>query len=127
MLLGLVRPTAGAAWLLDSPMPEAALAVLPRVGALVEGPSFQPYLSGRDNLARLEAVDATADPRTADRRAGEALERVGELDPTALFDAITTAVPEGRLISSDLFSVLITDDGRLLLGAVSPQTLQGLA
>ncbi|MFC0715991.1 LolA family protein [Cellulomonas biazotea] len=51
----------------------------------------------------------------------------GELDPTALFDAITTAVPEGRLISSDLFSVLITDDGRLLLGAVSPQTLQGLA
>jgi ABC-2 type transport system ATP-binding protein len=77
MLLGLVRPTAGAAWLLDSPMPEAALAVLPRVGALVEGPAFQPYLSGRDNLARLEAADATADPRTADRRAGEALERVG--------------------------------------------------
>lgn len=77
MLLGLVRPTAGAAWLLDAPVPAASAAVLPRVGALVEGPAFHPYLSGRDNLARLEAADATADPRTADRRAGEALERVG--------------------------------------------------
>ncbi|MDC7120135.1 ABC transporter ATP-binding protein [Cellulomonas fimi] len=77
MLLGLVRPTAGAAWLLDAPVPEASASVLPRVGALVEGPAFHPYLSGRDNLARLEAADATADPRTADRRAAEALDRVG--------------------------------------------------
>ncbi|AEE45451.1 LolA family protein [Cellulomonas fimi] len=51
----------------------------------------------------------------------------GELDPTALLDAVTTVVPQGRLISSDLFSVLLTDDGRVLLGAVSPETLQGLA
>nr|WP_202924369.1 ABC transporter ATP-binding protein [Cellulomonas sp. H30R-01] len=77
MLLGLVRPTAGSAWLLDAPVPEASASVLPRVGALVEGPAFHPYLSGRDNLARLEAADATADPRTADRRAAEALDRVG--------------------------------------------------
>ncbi|NKY40811.1 ATP-binding cassette domain-containing protein, partial [Cellulomonas septica] len=58
MLLGLVRPTAGTAWLLDAPVPEASASVLPRVGALVEGPAFHPYLSGRDNLARLEAADA---------------------------------------------------------------------
>nr|WP_297426625.1 ABC transporter ATP-binding protein [uncultured Actinotalea sp.] len=77
MLLGLVRPTGGAAWLLDGAMPEAGPAVLPRVGVLVEGPAFQPYLSGRRNLARLDANDATADPRTADRRIDEALERVG--------------------------------------------------
>jgi ABC-type multidrug transport system ATPase subunit len=51
--------------------------VLPRVGALVEGPAFHPYLSGRANLARLDAVDATADPRTARARADTALERVG--------------------------------------------------
>jgi ABC-2 type transport system ATP-binding protein len=77
MLLGLVRPTAGHAWLLDQPMPRSAATVLPRVGVLVEGPAFQPYLSGRANLHRLDAVDATADPRTTRRRVDEALARVG--------------------------------------------------
>nr|WP_245612352.1 ABC transporter ATP-binding protein [Actinotalea ferrariae] len=77
MLLGLVRPTSGHAWLLDRPMPASGASVLPRVGVLVEGPAFQPYLSGRRNLARLDANDATADPRTAPRRIDEALERVG--------------------------------------------------
>ncbi|QTE31479.1 ABC transporter ATP-binding protein [Pengzhenrongella sicca] len=77
MLLGLVRPTSGRAWLLGEPMPDAAGAVLGRVGALVEGPAFHPYLSARANLARLDASDATADPRTARRRSDAALERVG--------------------------------------------------
>ena len=79
MLLGLVRPTHGRAWLLGEGMPQAGLSVLPRVGVLVEGPAFQPYLSGRDNLVRLDRSDATADPRTAARRTEEALERVGLL------------------------------------------------
>jgi ABC-2 type transport system ATP-binding protein len=53
--------------------------VLPLVGALVEGPAFHPYLSGRDNLRRLDAADRTADPATAGRRIDEALDRVGLL------------------------------------------------
>jgi len=77
MLLGLVRSTSGRAYLLGEPMPEAGAVVLPRVGALVEGPAFHPYLTGRANLGRLDASDATADPRTATQRADEALERVG--------------------------------------------------
>jgi ABC-2 type transport system ATP-binding protein len=77
MLLGLARPTAGRAWLLGAPMPEDATRVLPRVGALGEGPAFHPYLSGRANLARLDAGDAGADPRTSRRRADAALDRVG--------------------------------------------------
>ena len=77
MLLGLVAPTSGTIELLGEAMPDRVMAVLPRVGALVEGPAFHPYLSGRANLARLDAVDATADPRTARARAGAALERVG--------------------------------------------------
>ena len=77
MLLGLVQPTAGAAWLLDQPMPGSGGTVLPRVGALVEGPAFQPYLSGRANLVRLDACDATADPATSRTRIDTALERVG--------------------------------------------------
>jgi ABC-2 type transport system ATP-binding protein len=79
MLLGLIRPTAGRHRLLGSPMPAGAALVLPRVGALVEGPAFHPYMSGRDNLRRLDAVDRTADPATTDVRVSAALERVGLL------------------------------------------------
>jgi ABC-2 type transport system ATP-binding protein len=77
MLLGLIRPTAGGHALLGEQMPAGAATVLPRVGALVEGPAFHPYLSGRDNLRRLDAADRTADPATATARIGAALERVG--------------------------------------------------
>jgi len=77
MLLGLVFPTAGSVLLLGAPMPGHAGRVLPRVGALVEGPAFHPYLSGRANLARLDAADLAADRRGAGRRIGGALDRVG--------------------------------------------------
>src|SRR6266540_2081986 len=45
MLLGLVRPTAGRVLLHGRPPGS-----LDGVGALIEGPAFYPYLSGRDNL-----------------------------------------------------------------------------
>jgi ABC-type multidrug transport system ATPase subunit len=77
MLLGLIRPTAGDHRLLGEPMPDRAAAVLPRVGALVEGPAFHPYLSGRDNLMRVDAADRTAESRTAEARIAAALDRVG--------------------------------------------------
>jgi ABC-2 type transport system ATP-binding protein len=77
MLLGLVHPTGGQHELLGEAMPQAAAAVLPRVGALVEGPAFYPFLSGPANLARCDAADRTADPRTAAARIGAALDRVG--------------------------------------------------
>ena len=79
MLLGLVEPTAGRRSLLGLPMPHGAGDALPRVGSLVEGPAFHPYLSGRSNLARLDAADLLADPRTAGRRIDAALDRVGLL------------------------------------------------
>ena len=60
-------------------MPGGATQVLHRVGSLVEGPAFYPFLSGRENLARVDAADRTADPRTAQARISEALERVGLL------------------------------------------------
>ena len=79
LLLGLIRPTAGRHELLGEPIPAAAARILPRVGSLVEGPAFHPYLSGGDNLARLDAADRTANPATAKRRISTALERVGLL------------------------------------------------
>ena len=79
LLLGLVRPTSGSSALLGHPIPAEAGLALPRVGALVEGPAFHPYLSGRSNLARLDAADAWSDPRTSARRIDGALDRVGLL------------------------------------------------
>lgn len=49
------------------------------------------------------------------------------LDPQALLDQLSTTVPEGKLISSTLLTVLITDDGRIYAGAVPAETLQALA
>ncbi len=77
MLLGLVRPTEGSHTVLGGRIPQDSQRVLPRVGALVEGPAFHPYLSGRDNLRRLDAADRTADPATCGGRIAEALDRVG--------------------------------------------------
>jgi ABC-2 type transport system ATP-binding protein len=79
MLLGLVYPTRGSHQLLGVPMPAGTVRVLPRVGSLVEGPAFYSQLSGWDNLARVDAADRTADPRTAKARIGTALDRVGLL------------------------------------------------
>ncbi|MDN5770689.1 MAG: ATP-binding cassette domain-containing protein, partial [Microlunatus sp.] len=84
MLLGLIRPTTGEVDLLGEPMGGAGrridVSVLRRVGALVEGPAFHPYLSGRANLVRLEAADPYADPATSARRVDAALDRVGLLN-----------------------------------------------
>src|SRR3978361_676947 len=60
-------------------MPRRGPDVLPAVGALVEGPAFHPYLSGRANLARLDAADRHSDARTARTRIDQALDRVGLL------------------------------------------------
>jgi ABC-2 type transport system ATP-binding protein len=77
MLLGLAFPTSGSAAVLGVPVPDGTTRVLSRVGSLVEGPAFYPYLSGWDNLARYDAADRSAAAVTARARIGEALERVG--------------------------------------------------
>ncbi|MGV9266243.1 ABC transporter ATP-binding protein [Kitasatospora sp. NPDC003701] len=77
MLMGLIAPTSGVATVLGASMPQSVTTVLPRVGALIEGPALYGFLSGRDNLARFDAADPTADPRTRRQRVTEALDRVG--------------------------------------------------
>ncbi len=77
MLLGLMTPHEGEIELLGRRMPGGSADVLPLVGTLVEGPAFHPYLSGRANLARLDAFDASTDPSTSQQRIRDALDRVG--------------------------------------------------
>src|SRR6266542_244326 len=74
MLLGLVRPTAGRVLLHGRPPGS-----LDGVGALIEGPAFYPYLSGRDNLRVLarhaavpgKRVDVVLDLVDLSARAGD--------------------------------------------------------
>jgi len=81
MLLGLVLATEGEAELFGEPMPRAAKSVLPRVGALVEGPGAYPHLSGHANLALFDAAAGPKVKRGSRRaRIHEVLEQVG-LDP----------------------------------------------
>jgi ABC-2 type transport system ATP-binding protein len=54
MMLGLIRPTAGTASVLGRPAGRSE--VTQRVGSLIEGPGFYPYLSGRDNLRVLARI-----------------------------------------------------------------------
>ncbi|MFJ9841875.1 ABC transporter ATP-binding protein [Kitasatospora sp. NPDC101155] len=77
MLMGLIAPTSGVATVLGESMPQSVASVLPRVGALIEGPALYGFLSGRDNLVRFDSADPTADPRTRRQRVDTALERVG--------------------------------------------------
>ena len=79
MLLGLVHPSAGSFRLLGAEAADGLDSVLPRVGALVEGPAFYPFLTGRRNLARCDAADPTADLATARTRIDHALDQVGLL------------------------------------------------
>jgi ABC-2 type transport system ATP-binding protein len=77
MLLGLTRPTSGTAELLGHPVEPDVARALPHVGALVEGPGFHPFLSGRANLARLAAAEPLLSGRPTGPVVDEALERVG--------------------------------------------------
>jgi ABC-2 type transport system ATP-binding protein len=76
MLLGLTPPTAGTVELLGAEMPGDAERVLSKVGALVEGPGFHSFLSGRENLRRFAAMEPSLVTSAIDRAITAALERV---------------------------------------------------
>jgi ABC-type multidrug transport system ATPase subunit len=73
MLLGLVYATRGEITVLGRPVPSRVAEVLPEIGAMVEGPAAYPHLSGRANLALLDA----SGPRRG--RAGRRRERIAEV------------------------------------------------
>ena len=56
VLLGLTQPTSGRRWLFGHDLDEQPGEALRRVGSLIEGPAFYPFLSGRDNLRCLGGV-----------------------------------------------------------------------
>ncbi|MFI1914468.1 ABC transporter ATP-binding protein [Nocardia sp. NPDC020380] len=76
MLVGLIRPTSGAALVLGRQPgdPDA----LRRIGVLIEGPGFYPYMSGRDNLRVLAHYRGAGRPEVEDALARVALHDRGD-------------------------------------------------
>jgi ABC-2 type transport system ATP-binding protein len=77
MMLGLASATSGEIRMLGEEMPRRLHEVLPRVGALVEGPAFYPFLSGAANLHRLDTADRFTTSASRRARVDRALDRVG--------------------------------------------------
>lgn len=79
MVLGLIRPDAGGAWVRGVPVTPGA-PVLRRVGALVEGPGFLPHLTGRENLRAYWAATGRPEAEAAFDEAFEVAALGGALD-----------------------------------------------
>ena len=77
VLLGLINASEGSWQVLGRSMPDRARDVLPDVGALIEGPAFYPWLTGRQNLVRFDAAGPDRQRATRKRRIDDALARVG--------------------------------------------------
>lgn len=105
MLLGLVRPSSGAATVLGSPpgSPEG----LGRIGAMVEAPGFYPFLSGRDNL------------RVLARHAGAPAHRIDlaldEVELSARADDRFAAYSQGMKQRLGVAAALLKDPELLIL------------
>ena len=67
MLLGLVAPTSGAIHLFGHDDTGVHNEDLQRIGAIVETPSFYPYLSGRDNLRYFAGSSERREPGAVER------------------------------------------------------------
>lgn len=76
MLLGLIRPTTGRAYMFGMDNTYQLPTILQRTGAIVETPTFYTYLSGRDNLSVIAAASGMDAGKATDRRIAEVLEIV---------------------------------------------------
>lgn len=112
MLTGFLRPTAGAITLLGQSGPAGHRAALARTGALIERPTFWPYLSCRDNLRCVQGVYASGGGADEIDRL---LDTVG-LDGAASgrkFSACSTGMKQRLGIAATLFGspeLLILDE-----------------
>ena len=108
MLLGLVKPSAGNARILEHSIVEPE-AYLPYVGAMIEGPAFYPALSGRENLRVLARLGDFPYERVE-----ELLELVGLADrATSKFKTYSLGMKQRLGIAAALLpnpKVLILDE-----------------
>ncbi|MEV0298107.1 ABC transporter ATP-binding protein [Nocardia sp. NPDC050710] len=138
MLTGLIRPSAGIATVLGHTPGDPA--VLRRIGVLIEGPGFYPYLSGRDNLlvlaryrglGRAEVEESLARVGLADRgddkfrthslgmkqRLGVGAALLGHPDLLILDEPTNGLDPAGMAEMRELITELAADGHTVLLSS----------
>jgi ABC-2 type transport system ATP-binding protein len=108
MILGLIRPTAGRIELFGKDLAANRDALPRRVGAVIETPSFYPYLSGRDNLRAL-AIAAGGVP---DERIDGLLAQVGLAERA---DSAFKTYSLGMKQRLGIASTLLTDPALVIL------------
>jgi ABC-2 type transport system ATP-binding protein len=70
MLFGLIRPDSGTIRIFGNTWQEAGVGTLAGVAGFIESPRFYPYLTGRQNLEGLAALDGGAAPGRIDEVLG---------------------------------------------------------
>lgn len=85
----------------------------------VIGTGWSAIVSLPASLAGMASTDL--DPASQERPAGQQDEAL------RMLDQVTTQVAGGRVIQTSLFSILLADDGRVLLGAVAQDALVAAA
>jgi len=82
MIFGLVRPNRGSVRLFGQDILDASdrRQTLKRTGAIIEQPTFYPFLSGRENLRGIATFCGMPDNRQTHQRVEEALAQVGLLE-----------------------------------------------
>ena len=118
MILGLVAPTAGRV--------EYTAVSLRRIGAIIEGPAFYPFLSGRDNLRAL----ALAFGGVAPTRIDALLESVGLADSARRpYKTYSTGMKQRLGIASTLLcdpEIIILDEPTNGLDPAGQREVRGL-
>jgi ABC-2 type transport system ATP-binding protein len=107
MLLGLITPTGGRAWVNERPLPDPG--GLSRIGAMIEEPAFHPWMTGQRNL---EVLALHGPPLSRARGIAAALERV---DLTAVADRKVKAYSQGMRQRLGLAAALLRDPALLVL------------
>ena len=147
MLVGLIRPTGGTATVLGHTPGDPA--VVRRIGVLIEGPGFYPYLTGRDNLRvlakyrgleRADVRDALDRVGLADRaddkfrtyslgmkqRLGVGAALLGRPDLLILDEPTNGLDPQGMAEMRELITTLAGDGHTVLLSSHMLSEVQGI-
>jgi outer membrane lipoprotein-sorting protein len=120
--------TAPAATLFTFTPPKGATVTTPKANAPSPSMGDRPTTSMKPTVTGsgwASIVELPAGAATAEGAAGAA----PSMPPsqTKLLDQLTTSVPGGRALQTSLLSVLMTDDGRILIGAVPIASLEAAA
>ena len=107
MLLGLIKPTGGRAWVNGRLLPDPE--GLSRIGAMIEEPAFHPWMTGQRNL---EVLALHGPPLSDALGIAAALERV---DLTAVADRKVKVYSQGMRQRLGLAAALMRDPTLLLI------------